>query len=184
MSVILRPPAHAMPLVTIAAGLAIVEGIDAATGFSGSVKWPNDVFAGRRKLAGILAEAGSSLNRGRHVVLGVGINVGAASHPHHVARTATSLEEELGRPVDRGLVFAECLAALASRYADLTERRGHDVLAAWRRRAVDTFGRRVEWDGAGATITGTIEDIDEDGGLLVRTGTGVSRVIAGEIRWA
>ena len=60
-----------------------------------------------RKLAGILAEGAVS-----HVVLGIGINVQSAAYPADVAARATSIEAELGRPVDRGLVLAECLAAL------------------------------------------------------------------------
>ena len=117
------------------------------------MKWPNDVcVAGRppRKLAGILAEAGSSGDRVLHVVLGIGINVLPAAYPPDVAARATSLEGELGRAVHRGAVLAECLAGAvaALRDARLPDEDGA-VLADWRRRAAATFGRRVEWDDAG-----------------------------------
>ena len=89
-----------MSLVTIAAGVAVAEGIEAATGLGPSLKWPNDVYVGSRKLAGILAEAGASQGAVDHVVLGFGINIRRAVYPADVEARATSIESELGRTVD------------------------------------------------------------------------------------
>src|SRR5262249_56372150 len=50
-------PRRATTLLTIAVGVALAEGIQQATGLATDLKWPNDVYVGRRKLAGILAEA-------------------------------------------------------------------------------------------------------------------------------
>ena len=185
-SLVLRPAPEIAPLVTLAAGVAVAEGIEAATGLPTRVKWPNDVFvegasgmAGGRKLAGILAESASP----SAVALGVGINVMPAAYPPEIASRATSIESELGRAVDRGLVFAECLAAVADRYRDLQAHRFAGVISAWRARAASTFGRRVEWDASGAVRDGVAHDIDGDGALLVRTDRDVVRVISGEVRW-
>lgn len=187
VSLVLRPSMEAVPLLTIAAGLGVSEGIGAATGLETHVKWPNDVcLAGRppRKLAGILAEAGSTGGRVLHVVLGIGINVLPAAFPPDVAARATSLEGELGRAVPRGTVLAECLAGVWRRYQMLTSGRGGDVLHAWRARAALTFGRRVEWDDAGGTHHGVARDVDPGGALLVAGESGLVRLTAGEVRWA
>ena len=183
MSIIMRPPAHAVTLLTIAAGVALADGIQAATGLQPHLKWPNDVYIGERKLAGILAEAGTSRSGVQHVVLGCGINLMPAAYPADVAARATSIESELGRPTDRGLLLSECLAALHLRYGDLQSRASAAVVARWRGRAVSTLGRRVEWDVAGVTRHGVAEDIDETGALLVRDGAARNRVISGEVRW-
>lgn len=183
VSIVLRPPSYVSPLLTIAAGVAISEGILRSTGLGTQLKWPNDVYVGNRKLAGILAEAGSSAAGAPHVVIGCGINVTPAAYPPDVASRATSIEFELGRSVDRGLVLAECLAALAARYADLNGGRAADVLAAWRTRAALTFGRRIEWDGGHGVRMGVAENVDAAGALLVRTDSGIERLISGEIRW-
>jgi BirA family transcriptional regulator, biotin operon repressor / biotin---[acetyl-CoA-carboxylase] ligase len=106
-----------------------------------------------------------------------------AVYPPEVRGRATSIEVELGRPVDRALVLAECLAALSSRYRDLRTGREGDVLAGWRARAASTMGRRVEWDSAGGVLTGLAERVDDDGALLVRTETGLVRILSGEVRW-
>jgi BirA family biotin operon repressor/biotin-[acetyl-CoA-carboxylase] ligase len=183
MSIIVRPPAHAVRLLTIAAGVALAEGIHAATGLQPLLKWPNDVYLGGRKLAGILAEAGSSSAGVQHVVVGCGLNLMPAAYPPDVAARATSIESELGRPIDRGLVFVECLAALHLRYGELQSRTSAAIVARWRDRAASTLGRRVEWDAAGVTRHGVAEDIDDTGALLVREGAARTRVISGEVRW-
>ena len=183
VSIVLRPWRDVASLLTLAAGVALSEGIEAATGLATHVKWPNDVYVSDRKLAGILAEAGSSGAGLHHVIVGCGINVLPAAFPPEIARRATSIESELGRPIDRGLVLAECLASLAARYADLQARRASAVVEAWRRRAALTFGRAVEWDANGAVRRGVAENIDDVGALLVRTDAGVARVLAGEVRW-
>lgn len=182
MSMLTRPAPHAVGLLTIAAGVAIAEGIQAATGLQPQLKWPNDVYLDGRKLAGILAEAGTSAGV-QYVILGCGINLMPAAYPPDVAARATSIESELGRAVDRGLLFVQCLAALDVRYRDLQSQSSATVIGRWRERAVSTFGRRVEWDVAGVTRHGVAEDIDESGALLVRDGNTRARVISGEVRW-
>jgi BirA family biotin operon repressor/biotin-[acetyl-CoA-carboxylase] ligase len=181
-SVVLRPRAPSS-LVSIAAGVAIAQGVQAATGLAVGLKWPNDVYVGLRKVAGILAEAGQSPS-GAFVVVGFGINVFRASYPSDVADRATSIEAELGRPPDRGLLFAEVLAALAEIYADMTGGGASGILDRWRERAGATLGRSVEWTDSAGTHRGTTRDIDGDGALIIETDGGVRRVIAGEIRWS
>jgi BirA family biotin operon repressor/biotin-[acetyl-CoA-carboxylase] ligase len=185
VSAVLRPAGQALQLLTIAAGVAAAEGIQSATGLAASVKWPNDVYAHGRKVAGILAEASSSDGAGaiQHVVVGAGINVRPSAYPPAIAGRATSLEAELGRPVDRGLVLAEYLCALAARYRDLQNGGATMIIEAWRARAASMLGRRVQWDAAGTTHDGIALDIDDTGALVVRTAAGPVRLTAGEVRW-
>lgn len=180
-SALLRPP-PLTPLLTIAAGVAIAEGVQAATGLKVDLKWPNDALVGGRKLAGVLAEAATAVG-GPYVIVGFGINLLPAAYPPDVAARATSLEEELGRAVDRGLLLAECLASFAGRYQDLASGRTGAVVAAWRSWASATFGRRVRWDDAGALREGAIEGLDDSGALMVRTAEGSLRITAGDVAW-
>ena len=182
VSVVLRPPREALTFVTLAAGTAVAAGIEAATGLATSLKWPNDVYVGTRKLAGILAEAGSS-PRGEHVVVGCGVNVQRASLPPDVAARATSIEGELGKPIDRGLLLAECLAAFSDHYQALRHGTSDAIVSAWRARAAPHMGRRVEWDEQAGVQQGIVHDIDSRGALLVRVDGRVVRVISGEVRW-
>ena len=180
-SFVARPPLHAnasLPLLTLAAGVAVRDGIQAALGVAPQLKWPNDVLIDRRKLAGVLAEGLAIGTVSQAVVIGVGLNLQASSYPPEVAARATSLEGELGRPVDRGPVLAEVLAGLWDRLATL-ERSPGDILQAWRAASPSATGTRVDWDGRHGITAG----IDDSGALLVRTASGVERVIAGELHW-
>jgi len=182
VSVVLRPDARTVPLVTIAAGVAVADAIGEAIGLAAVLKWPNDVYLGGRKVAGILAEAGSSHAGVHHIVLGVGVNVGRASYPPEVAARATSLEHEVGRPVDRGLVLGCCLAALGARYREAGSDPPH-VLAAWRRYAESMLRRPVTCHVGGGTVSGIAAGIDDQGALLVRAGADTVRVVSGEVIW-
>jgi BirA family transcriptional regulator, biotin operon repressor / biotin---[acetyl-CoA-carboxylase] ligase len=178
-SVIFRPAMRVAPLLTLAAGVAMADGIGAATGLDVQLKWPNDLYAAGRKLGGILAEGAPHF-----VVLGFGINVLPAAYPPDVSARATSIATELGRAVDRGLVLAECLAALWARYTDLVEHRDGAVIDAWRRRAAATVGKPIEWERDGNVERGTVRDVDATGALLMATDRGpVIRIVAGEVRW-
>lgn len=181
VSVILRPATPVVPLLTIAAGVAIADGIREVSGLATVLKWPNDVYAGSRKLAGILAEAGGT-RQGSYVVVGFGVNLLPGAYPPDVAVRATSLGGELGRPVDRGLLLAACLAALARRYDELM-RHTSSVVSAWRSYAASTLNRRVTATVGARVVTGVAEDIDDQGALLVRTSVGVDRIVSGEVLW-
>lgn len=172
---------RSVKLLTLAAGVAIAEGIEAATGLRADLKWPNDLQFGGRKTGGILAEACGS--PAALVVVGYGINVARCAYPPAVGDRATSLEREAGRPIDRLQVLGETLTGLAARYADLIDGRYDAILDAWRSRAPAAVGARVSWTTTGGPMTGVTEGIDAEGALLVRTREGAERIVAGELRW-
>ena len=201
-------PERATTLLTLTAGVALSEAIERATALRVDIKWPNDLLVSRRKLAGILAEAAAprasresssgaarasgggaprAVNSiddfGYQVVLGYGINVSATAYPPELGDRATSLETELGRPVDRVALCIETLASLAGRYADLLDGRFDAILDAWRARAPGSRGARVTWQAASAPRAGVTAGIDDRGALLVRVGDRIERIVAGEITW-
>jgi len=173
-SVLLRPvavpPARRgwLPLLT---GVAVASAVRDVSGVPATLKWPNDVLAGPRKLAGILAE-----QSGDAVVVGIGLNVstppGALPDVPAGGLPATSLLAE-GASVPREAVLAGILRELAARYlafrADPDAARG-GLLAEYRALCA-TLGRsvRVELPG-GRVLAGVAADIDPDGRLLVTPG--------------
>ncbi|MFN7980852.1 MAG: biotin--[acetyl-CoA-carboxylase] ligase [Vicinamibacterales bacterium] len=190
VSVILSPSRasaaeRAVSLLTIAAGVALSEAVERVTGLAPAIKWPNDLIVERRKLAGILAEGVAQPQAAglRAVVLGYGINVGAAAYPPELADRVTALETELGRTIDRAMLCAESLAALTARYHDLLDGRFDAILDAWRARAYGSRGAKVEWDSVAGVRTGITEGIDDMGALLVRSEQTLERIVAGEVRW-
>jgi BirA family biotin operon repressor/biotin-[acetyl-CoA-carboxylase] ligase len=183
-SVVLRPgSARSASLCTLAAGVAMAQALGGVTGLDALIKWPNDLMIGPRKLCGILAEASTSQGSIQHVVVGFGINLRTAAYPADFADRATSIETELGRPLDRGIVLAAVLEALAARFADLRALRFDAILNRWRSLAPSSVGSIVEWSGPGGLRRGTTVGIDGEGALLVDVRGGIERIVAGEVRW-
>jgi BirA family transcriptional regulator, biotin operon repressor / biotin---[acetyl-CoA-carboxylase] ligase len=168
---VLVPPARRgwLPLLT---GVAVAVAVREAADVGATLKWPNDVLVGERKLAGILAE-----QSGDAVVVGVGVNVATHAEALPVSPgglRATSLLVE-GGSVPREALLAGILRELESRYAafraDPDAARG-GLLAEYRALCA-TLGHpvRVELPG-GQVLTGVAEDIDADGRLLVASAVG------------
>jgi BirA family transcriptional regulator, biotin operon repressor / biotin---[acetyl-CoA-carboxylase] ligase len=180
---------RAAPFLTLAAGVAVAEGIRAATALPVEIKWPNDIVVPaslplrRRKVAGVLAEASTASDGLQHVILGFGINLRATAYPAAIADRATSLEAELGRPVDAGPVLAESLAFLSAHMSSLSSGSPDRVLSRWRELAPSSCGSRVEYDGPSGRRVGVTAGIDDAGALLIKSGQHVDRVIAGELVW-
>lgn len=182
LSVILRPqlPLPQAPLIGLAAATAVARAIRATTGLLARVKWPNDVLVEGRKVVGVLVEAGPGAE---WVIVGIGINanVPRAALPEGTGYPATSLEEVLGHPVDRGILVRALLRELERKYEALGAGGALPIVRTWREMA-DTLGRVVRAETGGAVLEGVAEDIDDSGALLVRGRDGtVHRVIAGEI---
>jgi BirA family biotin operon repressor/biotin-[acetyl-CoA-carboxylase] ligase len=166
--------------------VAIAEAVESMTGLRLDLKWPNDLYVGRRKVGGILAEAVATdavANGLQHVVLGYGLNLTAAAYPAEISGRATSIESELGRPIDRALLLVETLTTLARRYADLVDGRYDAILDAWRLRAPASIGSRVAWTTTSGRRSGMTMGIDDHGALLVKSDGGVERIVAGELTW-
>ena len=189
VSVIIRSETAA-PYLTLAGGVAVAAGIRAATGLPLEIKWPNDVVtaasngpARRRKVAGILAEGCSSSDGIQYVVLGMGINLTPITYPPELADRASSIASELGRDVETGAVLGEVLAALATELAPLAKGDARGLLARWRALAPIAAGSPVECDGARGRVSGVTAGIADDGALLVRVGSSIERIVAGEVVW-
>ena len=114
-SVQLRPGVDAsrFPELTVVGAEACRDAIRASTGLESTLKHPNDVLVGGRKVAGVLGEAGEG-----RVVLGIGINVNVTEDelPREVRLPATSLLIETGAPVERVSLLVELLDGLEGRY--------------------------------------------------------------------
>lgn len=144
------------------------------------IKWPNDVFAGGRKLAGVLAESGIS-GGGEVIAVGIGVNVNMAlERLRQVDRPATSVAVEVGGAVDRERFLNDLVGAWTGLVA-VARREGvmalHHLVAA----ADGLTGRRLRVAVGDDALEGVACGIDPSGGLRVQTETGPVTVAGGEI---
>jgi BirA family transcriptional regulator, biotin operon repressor / biotin---[acetyl-CoA-carboxylase] ligase len=182
LSVILRPGLSLpqTPLVGFGAATAVARTLRLSTGLLARVKWPNDIVINGKKVAGILVDAGPGAE---WAVVGIGINANLPSDalPERTPYPATSLQVELGRPVDRGVLVRTLLRELEKSYDLLRSGGALATLRRWREMA-DTLGRPVRVTMGETVVEGLADDVDETGALLVRRRDNtVERVVAGEL---
>jgi BirA family biotin operon repressor/biotin-[acetyl-CoA-carboxylase] ligase len=182
MSLVVRPQCRAASAAQLGfvAALGMAEAIaEIAPGIAIRCKWPNDLLAGGRKIAGILLETEMlGGDRPDFVVIGIGVNL--AGSPHDVGYPATSLAEA-------GVAGVAPLTALAgfighfAPWLDRWREAGFEpVRKAWLARALglgEAIRVRLERD----TLDGRFLDLDGDGALMLGLPDGNRRIAAGEI---
>jgi BirA family biotin operon repressor/biotin-[acetyl-CoA-carboxylase] ligase len=187
LSVIVRPGrTDWLSLTTLAAGVAVARAVTAVSALPIALKWPNDLVIGRpwRKVGGVLCESSGSGADIEALVIGIGVNLALAATPPELTDVATSIEAELGRPVDRSRLVVEVLAELQAMLQRLRDGDRAAICDDWRR-----FGRpglrgaRVRWDDQGIERSGLARDLDDTGALLVESAGRIERLIAGEVHW-
>lgn len=183
-SILVRPPSGSGDphLVTTALGLAAAEAVEAVTGVTVGVKWPNDLVAGTsqvpddRKLAGVLAESTVVDGRVDAVVVGIGLNVNwPDGFPDELAATAVSLRQLVGHDVDRTDLVVAMLRRFEAHLA-APERVRDDVLA---RSA--TVGRVVRVERGDGSVVGTATGLTADGRLLLEVDGATHEIAVGDV---
>jgi BirA family biotin operon repressor/biotin-[acetyl-CoA-carboxylase] ligase len=181
-TLLIRPgkPAAECAQLSFAAAIAAQEAIASfAQAADIRVKWPNDVLANGRKIAGILLESASIGTVPEWLAIGIGINL--AHHPEGTEFPATALAA-LGIPAPEA---GEALARLAASFAkwyEIWRANGFQPLRdAWLARAAG-LGTRIRARLSDGEFWGMFEGIDETGALILREGQGKTRSIAaGEV---
>jgi BirA family biotin operon repressor/biotin-[acetyl-CoA-carboxylase] ligase len=185
LSVILRPslpPARA-PEMTIVAAVAVCEAAHELGVQGARIKWPNDVEIRGQKLAGLLSEMRTDGDRIRHLILGIGLNVGLTAHDFPEGLRATSLSMETGVHTPRPVACAQLLEHLEEWLA-LHETEGFAPVRERWRELSSTLGRRVRISGGTPPLLeGEAVDLAEDGALLIRSSTtgALVRVVAADV---
>lgn len=172
------PPAR-WPCLSLAAGLGICQALESFVPQALlQVKWPNDVYAEGRKIAGILIESPAQ-SRGR-LVIGIGINVNnsLAAAPEEIRGLATALCDIDGRQRDLTSVLTAVLGELEAHLrsaADMTT-----INRRWAERCFLT-GRTVKLKSGNETIIGRCLGIDAAGGLVLQTESGRRAIVSGTV---
>lgn len=184
-TLLLRPPrsgAGPLQLLPLLAALGVCEVLRGCTGADVRLKWPNDVWLGEHKLAGVLAEA-RSVQEARAVVVGCGLNLHVDAgwlRARGVARAGSLARWRHDLP-PREVILADILAAVEQRYDHWTQGHDAELLETWRGLDV-LIGRDVRAGVAGATLHARVLDISATGELVLRARDGtIHRLAAGEV---
>ena len=184
MSIVVRPqirPEKAS-MFTLVIGMAAAKAVQEVTGLSAQIKWPNDLVVNGKKLSGTLTEMSTELEGIHYVVIGTGINANIAEFPEEIKEIATSLQVELGHPVDRGAIICACMTAFEEYYEKFIEKQDMSLLIEDYQKLLVNKDQEVRVLEPGNEYNGIARGIDELGQLLVETADGhIEKVYAGEV---
>jgi BirA family biotin operon repressor/biotin-[acetyl-CoA-carboxylase] ligase len=166
---------EALWAVTFWTALAVVAGIEAASGLRADLQWPNDILLAGRKVCGILCVS-RVLGAHAWVGCGTGVNVYRPGHDPALAEIAPppAFLSDYVRDLERGSVLDAILAAYATSLDALDDPQA--IARAWETRAnLDGTPYRLLLDGTQTPFTATARRIANDGALVVES-DGVERV--------
>jgi BirA family biotin operon repressor/biotin-[acetyl-CoA-carboxylase] ligase len=183
-TILLKPkiPLDHLFMITMAGSVAIARAIRKEYGISALIKWPNDIFIGDKKVAGLLLELSAEADDVHYALLGLGIdaNVSLDELSSNLRDTVTTLQAEVGHEVDRVALLARVLREFELRYQQLEDAEYDSIIREWKSLSL-TLDHRVAIKTVNKTFTGEAIDIDAHGALIIRKDNGkVERVIAGD----
>ena len=155
--------------IPLASGVAVAEALEDLSGLPTSVKWPNDILFGTKKLGGILCETTTKGPSGWGAIVGIGINVNCEKthFPLDLTETATSLTIEAERQFDRRIVLTTLLAKLESYYDYVFSSDLHALQSSYYSRS-STLGRQIRAHLVnGEQVEGFALNIGSEGELFV-----------------
>jgi len=183
-SIIFRPrllPTQIFRLNMISS-VSIVEAVESLTPVRPLIKWPNDVYVGNKKLAGILTEFSGTADGLEYAVVGIGLNVNV--DPRSIAEIsdiATSLQAELGCPISRIHLLREILRRVDHHYQRLLTGRDTGLREHWNSLSL-VVGKDVTISSFDTLEQGRAMGIDEDGALIIRDRFGqTKRILCGDV---
>ncbi len=183
-TIILKPeiPTDHVFMVTMACSIALVRTIRKLYQIGALIKWPNDIYIGDRKVAGILLEISAEAEDVKHCILGIGVdaNVPPQSLPGDIETPITSLQAEHGEPIDRAVFLAYLLREFERRLRLIEAGEYESIVREWRSLSL-TLDKRVKIKTPRKSFEGVAIDIDEYGALIVRRDNGkVERIFSGD----
>ncbi|MFA5396749.1 MAG: biotin--[acetyl-CoA-carboxylase] ligase [Methanomicrobiales archaeon] len=183
-TILLKPkmPVDRVFMLTMASSIAIVRAIRKLYRIGALIKWPNDIYIGDQKVAGILLEISAEGGEVEHCILGIGVdaNIPQEALPKNLNTPVTSLMIEHGEPIDRAAFLAHLLREFERRYQQIEMGEYDSIVREWKSLSL-TLDKRVKIKTPRLSFEGTAIDIDEYGALIVRRDNGkTERVFSGD----
>ena len=167
--------------LSLAAGLAVLRALEEYGVSEIGLKWPNDILWNESKLAGLLADVQGEASGPTLVILGVGVNTYISREDAaRIDQPWVDLREILGERVDRNRLAALVMRHLRSMFQEFVINGFAPFREAWSSCHL-YHGRRVRLIQGDREFLGTVEGIDEHGGLIVRLAKGKQVFHSGEI---
>jgi BirA family biotin operon repressor/biotin-[acetyl-CoA-carboxylase] ligase len=172
LSLVLRPTDEegCAPGVTLLMATAVAEAVAEHCAVEAMVRWPNDVYVGDLKIAGLLAEARWTPPSPPLLLLGVGVNANVEELPPEVSARAASLHALTGRAVAADALLAAMLLKMEQAWEDFDDCGLMPQHERMRKRCA-TLGREVQARTADGEVRGRAVDLSTRGSLIIDDGS-------------
>ena len=183
-TILLRPTLNAdniFPLTMILA-VSAIDTIKEMTGLKVLIKWPNDLYISRKKLAGILTEFSIKEGSVEYVIIGLGINVNwMPGEGAGLLYPATSILAESGRRVSRDTLLTGILRRFEMSYEKVLSGKIDELHSRWSELSL-VIGEDVELISLDEVIKGKAIAIDREGALILENSMGEERrILSGDV---
>ncbi|OPY37710.1 MAG: putative biotin ligase [Methanoregula sp. PtaU1.Bin051] len=184
ITIVLKPriPIDHVFMVTMAGSVAVARAIRKEYDLGALIKWPNDIFIGDKKVAGLHLELSADADVIHHCLLSIGVdvNVPLSQFSPTLQKDITSISNEIGHEVDRAALLARILREFETRFLLIESGEYDTIIREWKSLSC-TLEHRVHITTMKNSFEGDAIDIDESGALIVRKDNGrIERVIAGD----
>ena len=184
ITIILKPhiPVDHIFMITMAGSLAVARAIRKEFGLGALIKWPNDIFIGKKKIGGLLLEMAAEADTVHYCLLGIGVDVNnpVKNFAAGLQREITTISAEVGHEVDCASFLARILKEFENRYLLVESGEYETIMQEWKSLSA-TLENRVQIRTLKNSFEGEAIDIDEFGALIVRKDNGkLERVVAGD----
>lgn len=177
-----------VPRLTLVAGLAVANALEEQSGLCTTIKWPNDILVGGRKIAGILCEYhGSGPVAGDPaVIIGIGVNISSSEEfPFALKQKATSLVLAGAANASPAELLMCIIRHLEAQLECMTAKGFSPILAKWKEKDA-TKGKRLAWvDSGNRIVEGVSLGPDKEGVLHIALDTGrIVQIVSGDLSLA
>ena len=182
MSIILKPdiiPQKA-PFITLIVGASIVKALNKLD-VETFIKWPNDITINNKKVAGILTELSTEVDKINYIVLGIGINTKTMKFSQEISEIATSLYKE-GYEISRVDIVRSILEEFEKLYLQYVNENVRKETLSICRKYSAIIGKDIYLIKEDEKELVRCLDINDDGNLIVRNENNIiQEIISGEI---
>lgn len=169
-------------ILTMILAIAAIDAVKEMTGLNALIKWPNDLYINRKKLAGILTEFSVKDGFVDYVIIGLGLNVNwMPGAENELLYPATSIIAETGLRVSRNELLIHILKRFEKYYEQALSGETDDLHARWNELSL-VIGRDVEVISPDEVIKGRVVTIDREGALILKNTLGEEiRILSGDV---
>ncbi len=187
-SLILRPAISPVVAskITLMAAVAVAESLLSLTQLDVRIKWPNDILINGKKIAGILTEISTEMDRVDYIVIGLGLNVNTSfkNTSREVRERATSILAETGKRFPR-IKLIRAYLQFYEKYYEMFNKSGFEpIMSRWKELA-NIIGQRIIVDTISKKYIGEVLNVDDDGILILKDDQGTAhRIFSGDVTLA